>query len=161
MTEKEIICALKNVLVNEYGFVRMGKHFYKDICNDLTIVFGLQKSRYGEYAYLERGYCIKSINQYLPYPKFYQLNLNCGRIMTKNGQAIHFAEVDEHYMEDLIKIIIREYQEMSKRAELEKEQFIAYYLEEAKDLSWYILGDATAAYFGLTRKAFQFHFVND
>ncbi len=64
-------------------------------------------------------------------------------------------------MEDLIKIIIREYQEMSKRAELEKEQFIAYYLEEAKDLSWYILGDATAAYFGLTRKDFQFHFVND
>ena len=48
--------------------------------------------------------------------------------MTKNGQAIRFAEVDEHYMEDLIKIIIREYQEMSKRAELEKEQFIAYYL---------------------------------
>ena len=45
-------------------------HYYKEVSSDVLIVFGIQMSRYGGYCYLEYGYCFKSINKYLPYPKF-------------------------------------------------------------------------------------------
>ena len=65
----------------------MNSHFYKKVADDTVIVFGVQKSSYGKYCYIEYGHAFSSINRNMPYPKFNQLNLNCGRVMTAVGQA--------------------------------------------------------------------------
>lgn len=118
------------------------------------IVFGLQTTAYGgEYCYMEYGYCFKSINKYLPYPKFNELDLNCGRIVTIRGQAIVFEEVDAELLENIQQVVDREIEEMSNLVKMERSAFIQHYL--SGDTGWYILGDTTAAYFGLSRKDFK------
>lgn len=94
---------------SEKGFFYKSQHFYKELTDEVMIVFGLQTTAYGgKYCYMEYGYCFKSISKYLPYPKFYELNLRCGRIMTIRGQAIVFEEVDAELLENIQQVVDRE-----------------------------------------------------
>ena len=136
-------------------------HYYKEVSSDVLIVFGIQMSRYGGYCYLEYGYCFKSINKYLPYPKFNQLNLNCGRIMTDIGKAIVFERLDENVMGALEKTIDALVDQMINLANLGRNEISKYYLSEASNKSWYILGEETANYFDLPKEVFQYHFVKE
>lgn len=136
-------------------------HYYKEVSSDVLIVFGIQMSRYGGYCYLEYGYCFKSINKYLPYPKFNQLNLNCGRIMTDIGQAIVFERLDENVMGALEKTIDALVDQLINLANLGRNEISKYYLSEASNKSWYILGEETANYFDLPKEVFQYHFVKE
>ena len=136
-------------------------HYYKEVSRDVLIVFGIQMSRYGGYCYLEYGYCFKSINKYLPYPKFNQLNLNCGRIMTDIGQAIVFERLDENVMGALEKTIDALVDQLINLANLGRNEISKYYLSEASNKSWYILGEETANYFDLPKEVFQYHFVKE
>lgn len=158
MTKNEFIKQMRHFFSSK-GFFCKGRNYYKEITSEVMIVFGTQASIYGGYCYLEYGYCFKSINKYLPYPKHYQLNLNCGRIMTCNGQAIKYEDVDESFLEDLKERIDTKNNEMMRIVALGRDGLIKYYLSGAHSGSWYILGKETADYFGLPTEAFLYHIV--
>lgn len=158
MTKIEFIKQLSSMFA-EKGFTCKSKHFYKEISRDVLIVFGIHMSLYGEYCYLEYGYCFKTINKYLPFPKFNQLNLNCGRIMTNMGKAIIFEEIDEKAFIDIEKAVDTVISSMIKLINMGRSEMIQYYLSGQSNQSWYILGNETANYFGLPKEAFLYHFV--
>ncbi len=143
------------------GFSCRNNHYYKEVTSDILIVFGMHMSCYGGYCYLEYGYCFNSINKYLPYPKFNQLNLNCGRVMTDMGKAIVFEELDENFMGALRKTIDALVDHLINLADSGLNGISNYYLSETSNKSWYILGDETADYFDLPKKAFLYHFVQE
>ena len=160
MTKNDFVKQLTSFFFHK-GFSCQNKHYYKEVSSDVILVFGMQTSHYGESCYLEYGYCIKSINRYLPYPKFNQLNLNCGRIMTGMGKAIAFEKIDETTMGDLLKTIDGIVNDMINLVGLGKDAMIQYFLSGRTNQSWYILGDETVDYFGLPKEAFLFHFVKE
>lgn len=143
------------------GFSCRNKHYYKEVSSDVILVFGMQMSHYGGYCYLEYGFCINSINRHSPWPKFNQLNLNCGRVMTGIGKAIVFEKMDEATMADLLKTIDGIVNDMINLAGLGKDAMIQYFLSGQTNQSWYILGDETVDYFGLPKEAFLYHFVKE
>ena len=159
MEKKEFIKSLRVFFV-EKGFYYKNNHFYKDMKNDVIIVFGMQSSCYGGYGYLEYGYCFKSINKHLPYPKFNQLNLNCGRIMTDMGKAIVFEKID-NAMTNLFRTIDEIVMDMTNLIDSGKTELIKYYLQGTPSQSWYILGAETAEYFDLPLEVFKHHIVKE
>ena len=161
MTRSGFYNFLKTVFA-EMGFICKNSHFYKtEEDNEKVIVFGLQRSYCGPYYYLEYGFYIKSINKHLPFPKYNQLNLNCGRIMTSHGKAIVLDELDNAYLEELKYLIKQSFITMRTLVYMENEELINYLFNEFNHRIWYILGDETAAYFGMTRKDFCYHFVEE
>ena len=151
-----------NKYFSQKGFYCKSGHYYKEITNEVMIVFGLQYTNYGgKYCYLECGYCFKSINKYLPYPKYNQLNLNCGRVMTSKGKAIFFETLDEYQKDSLEQTIKERIDDLISIAYLKKDEMIKKIMLDGDRRSWYILGDETAAYFNLSREDFKFHFVLD
>lgn len=161
MEKKDFLKQLRGFF-SEKGFSNKGNHYYKALNDETVIVFGLQFTAYGgDYCYLDHGYCFNSINRYLPHPKFHQLNMNCGRIMTSQGQAIEYETVDPELLENIKRCIEKEIDVMTKLISLNREALIQYYLSGKHKGSWYILGDASAEYFGLSRNAFAGHFVLD
>ncbi len=139
------------------GFVCKGTHFYKNITDEVMIVFGLQHSTYGAYYYMEYCYCFRTINQHLPYPKFAELNLRCGRLMTSKGQKIVPEMVNDIELGDIEMRIDSLLQEMESVVDLGKGGFIEYYLTEKRDKSWRVVGMDTVEYFNLPIEAFQYH----
>ena len=97
----------------------------------------------------------------MPYPKFNQLTVNCGRIMTDIGKAIVFERLDENVMGALEKTIDALVDQMINLANLGRNEISKYYLSEASNKSWYILGEETANYFDLPKEVFQYHFVKE
>ena len=160
MTKVDFVNRLTMFFSNK-GFSCRKNHYYKEVSSDVLIVFGMQMSRYGGYCYLEYGYCFKSIKKYLPYPRFNQLNLNCGRVMTGIGKAIVFEKLDENIMGGLKKTIDEIVDDLINLVGLGRNGMIKYYLSETSNKSWYILGDETADYFGLPKEAFLYHFVKE
>lgn len=158
MTKAEYVRQL-TMFFSHKGFSCKNNHYYKEVSSDVIIAFGMQTSRYGGYCYLEYGYCFKSINKYLPYPKYNQLNLNCGRVMTSMGKAIVYEELDENTMGSLEKAIDEIVDDMINLVDLGRDEMIKFYLSEKSNQSWYVLGEETANYFGLPKEAFLYHFV--
>ena len=146
-------------LFAQRGFICKKKTYYKEISNEVTIVFGLQKSSYGAYYYLEYGFCFGSINQNMPYPKLCQINLNCGRIMTSIGKAIEYEKLPEGFMDELEQHLDEIITEMKYLVNLGKDEFIRYFLSGKGNQSWFILGAETADYFGLSMETFKYHIV--
>ena len=144
---------------SKHSFFYKNNHYYKEVAHDILIVFGIQMSCYGACCYLESGYCFKSISKYLPYPKFNQLNLNCGRILTSVGVAMEFEEVNDDIMAELINAIDQRLREMIDLSALGKDEIVNHYLSDSSNHSWYIIGEATANYFGLPKEAFRYHIV--
>ncbi len=139
------------------GFMCKGTHFYRNITDEVMIVFGLQHSAYGAYYYMEYGYCFKTINQHLPYPKYTELNLRCGRIMTAKGQRITPDTLNDFELGDFETKVDALLQEMESVVVLGKSGFIDYYLTEKCDESWHVVGMDTVEYFNLPIEAFQYH----
>ena len=160
MTKRDFIRQL-TLLFSLEGFSRKGNHFYKEASSDILLVFGVHSSQYGGYGYLEYGYCLKSISKYLPYPKFNQLNLNCGRIMTEVGKALVYETLDKNTMNSLQKAIHEKIDLMGRLAASGGDRLIGFYLSEEHTESWYILGEKTAEYFRLPKDAFSGHFCED
>ena len=158
MTKNEVQKHIRAIFKKK-GFLCRNTHFYYDTPGDFMIVFGIQSSVYGGHCYLERGYCIKSINRYSEYPKFYELGLNCGRI---SGPIEYegFGEEWIRYIENKVDELLPKMLELAGGG---KDALIGYYLER-KDttgvLDWYVLGDYTAEYFGLTRADVKYHFCD-
>ena len=50
---------------------------------------------------------------------------------------------------------------MINLANLGRNEISKYYLSEASNKSWYILGEETANYFDLPKEVFQHHFVKE
>lgn len=158
MTKKQFLDEI-SAFFCENGFLRVKDHFYKDLSGDVMLVFGFQQSSYGKYGYMEYGYCFKSINRHLPFPRFNQMNLNCGRLMTDRGCAIEYAAIDEGFIRTFEQTLRDKIHELLMLSQLNKEELIRHYLLMESRHSWYILGDETAAYFGLTRRDFMYHFT--
>ena len=158
MTKKQFLDEIAAFFCDN-GFLRAKDHFYKDLSGDVMLVFGFQQSSYGKYGYIEYGYCFKSINRHLPFPRFNQMNLNCGRLMTDRGSAIEYATIDEGFIQILEQTLSDKIHEMQALSQLNREAFIRHYLLKESGRSWYILGDETEAYFGLTRQDFKYHFT--
>ncbi len=158
MTKTEFVKQLTTFFVGK-GFSCRYNHFYKEMTSDVIIVFGMHTSSYGGYCYLEYGYCFKSINKYLPYPKFNQLNLNCGRLMTGIGKAMVYEQLNENIVHNIEKTIGEEIDNLIDLVNLGKDRMIKFYLYETTNKSWFILGEETADYFGLPREAFKYHIV--
>lgn len=152
MDKKEFKKALSNMF-KKSGFVCKSNHFYKDITDETQLVFGLQASNYGSYYYIEYGYCFKSICNN-PYPKFYESNLRVGRFC----QALEYEDWNEEkvcsFEEDLAKVI----ETATEIGMREKMDFINCFFQ--MDRMWFIQGDHTAAYFGMTRNDFRKHFID-
>ena len=160
MTKQEFKKALTRYFTFR-GFCHKSSHFYYDSGTDFVIVFGLQMSNYGDYCYMEHGYCIKQISKDIPFPKTYQLNLNAGRLMFGRGKTIVFSECDNEYMLCIEEKIDEEFKMMLNLVNEGKDKLIDYYLIHQQDKSWYVLSDRTAGFFGKTRNDFQFHFVDE
>ena len=158
MTKNEFLKQLSDFF-SDKGFICKKMHFYKEITSEVLIVFGLYASKYGEYYYLENGFCFKSISKFLPFPKYNQLNLNCGRIMFDKGKALCYNEFNENDMFMLKQKLGSVVNSMINISTMEKEKMIQLFLTGSFNESLYILGDETAKYFDLPRDVFQFHFV--
>ncbi len=148
-------------MFSEKGFTCKNKHFYKEASDDVVIVFGIHMSSYGGYCYLEYGYCFKTINQHLPFPRFNQLNLNCGRVMTSFGKDLIYEEIDEKAFVEIEKAVDAALYNLIKLINLERSEMIQFFLSGLFNQSWYILGNETARYFGLPKEAFIYHFVEE
>ena len=158
MTKKQFLDEIAAFFCDN-GFLRAKDHFYKDLSGDVMLVFGFQQSSYGKYGYMEYGYCFKSINRHLPFPRFNQMNLNCGRLMTDRGSAIEYGVIDNEFIRTIEQALRDKIHEMQELSQLDREVFVRHYLLMESRQSWYILGDETAAYFGLTRQDFKYHFT--
>ena len=79
--------------------------------------------------------------------------------MTDRGSAIEYATIDEGFIQILEQTLSDKIHEMQALSQLNREAFIRHYLLNESGRSWYILGDETAAYFGLTRQDFKYHFT--
>ncbi len=159
MKKSEFMRLLNKDIFSDRDFTYYKDHFYKEITSEISIVFGFQKSSYGDHGYIERGYCFKSINKYMPYPRFNELNLNCGRIMTPFGTRIEYQNIDQPFYNSLKQIINKEIDLMISLVEKGCDELIQYYFNY--DGSWYILGERTAAYFGKSFQDFKYHIVLD
>lgn len=93
--EKKAFLKLCANLFEANGFVRKGNTFYLENECGILLAFGLQKSSYDAYYYMEHGIAFKEINKYLPYPKINELDINMGRIMTRFGKALWYESLDE------------------------------------------------------------------
>lgn len=87
------------------GFSRKGNSFYYDNKDGILLVFGLNKSSYGPYYYMEHGCVFTEINKHLPFPKYNELDINLGRIMLPYGKAIHYELMGENDCNDLVDVI--------------------------------------------------------
>lgn len=140
------------------GFSSHGDHFYKDTGDEILIVFGLQKSNYGDWCYLESGYCLKAINPFLPYPRHNQANINCGRLRTEDGSKLEYLQMEGTELPDAVKGMILAQAEVMQQVARNGPDMIrqVYFINKEIPFS-YILGKETAYFFGMDPADFQYH----
>lgn len=142
----------------DLGFQTPGDHFYKSVNDEILIVFGLQKSNYGEYCYCEFGYCLKQISKYLPYPKYNQLNVNCGRIMIGSESRLNYSYYEGSELpQNLIMILSDKATAAIQIANKGPDEIKEMYFVQRKYTFSYILGADTAFYFGMDPSEFKYH----
>ena len=106
MTKKEFL-NLFSFTIQKYNFIKKNNNFYLDCDNDIVCVVGLYKSNFDEYYYIEFGFAIKSINPKIPYPKFSELNINCGLFLLDCKEEIHYENLDhKNFVEQLNKELL-------------------------------------------------------
>lgn len=127
----------------QYGFVKHGNHFYLDCENDIVCVAGFYQSNYGNYKYMEYGFAIKSINPRMPYPKFSELNINCGRILVNGKESIYYEKL---LPEEIANSLHHEIQTFIMAGKQGKAGIQTLYLPKCT----YMIGAATANYFGIS-----------
>ena len=159
MIKEDFFKQIKTIFSSK-GFKTIRKRYYKDLSDEVMIVFGIQMSYYGPYCYMDYGYCFKSINDYLPYPNMLQINLNCGRILTpRYGQTMEWEQWDESDIGALDDVVRGKIELMKGLVKKGKREFIQHYFSE--EVAWDIIGEKTAEYFGMTKVDFYGHFIVD
>lgn len=103
--EKRVFLNFCAEIFKANGFERKGNTYYYDGQNGILFVFGLQKSRYGPYYYIEHGFAFKDITKHMPYPRYCELDMNLGRIMTPFGKALCYEKMGESECADLVAAI--------------------------------------------------------
>lgn len=80
MEQKDFVKTCWSVF-KKHSFIRKGNNFHYICESDFGLVYGLQKSIYGPYYYIESAIYIKSINEFMPFPTFDGAEIRCGRLM--------------------------------------------------------------------------------
>ena len=145
---KELFLKTIGTLLKKYGFIRKGQHYYLNCENDISCVIGLQKSGFGDYYYMEYGFAIQSLNPKMPYPKFSELNINCGRIMIGQHEAIHYENICDRDLENELNHILPIFIDSGKKG-------VHSILKNYRDNICYIIGAKTAEYLGVDTKKFN------
>ena len=115
--KKEEFLKMVTSIFKSYGFSKKGNNFYYDFNNEFLGVFGLQKSTYDAYYYIEFGFAIKNLNPKMPFPKYYELNLRFARIEFEfniNSQAVYYENLDEQAFKEILQEKITWFIEIGK-----------------------------------------------
>ena len=153
MTKSEFIATIKKYFKNRNFYVK-GTHFYKNLCNDVMLVIGLQKSNYGEYYYAEYGFCFCPINRHLPYPKFYEANIRCGRLTFHNSTPLDYESMIGF---DFMKELDKQIDFIISIGEKGKESIAEYYLNSNARRYMAIIGENTIKYLGISAEGLTIH----
>lgn len=138
------------------GFERKGNAYYYDNLNGILLVFGLQKSSYGPYYYLEYGLAFKRINKHLPYPHYYELDMNLGRIMTPFGKALRYESMQEAECTVFAMSIQSKIDELRPIIDGGKEQIVDQLVfPEPNNISYLLKG--CAEFLGVSNEHFKKH----
>lgn len=90
MESRQFVAYLGRIF-SKNGFMQKGQRFYRNFGN-LSLAFALQRTAYGgEYYYMEYGFFFPDICPYAPYPRFNELDINCGRVMLPNDGQVKQA----------------------------------------------------------------------
>ncbi len=141
MTKEEFITAV-NAAAKRHGFTKKGSHFYLDCGNDWLCVLGIQKSNFGEYCYLEYGFAIGTVNPKMPFPKFSELNINCGRLAINGSSTLRYAVLCSEDVCSALSQILPDFVIAGRAG-------TAVVLERYVPRCHYIIGPATLQYLGL------------
>ena len=141
MTKQEFT-KLINTLLKKDGFIKKGSNFYFDCENDIVCVFGMYKSNYDEYYYMEYGFAFKSINPKSPFPKYFELNVNCGRLLLDGDTAIYYETVNEDNLIKTIHEVLIKLVETGKRG---KDAICKVFVPKC----YYIISQKTLEYLGI------------
>lgn len=101
MEKKEFVKMLKSFF-QQKGFVYNKQHFYFDAQNDIVYVVGIDTVPGRDYVYIEQGFCFKSANINMPYPKFQQTNIRCRRIRSTIEGTFSYKEYDENAVSNIL-----------------------------------------------------------
>ena len=133
-------------IFKELGFLVKNRHFYKDVTDDIMIVFGLQSTVYGGgYSYLNYGYCFKSINKHMPYPKYGCFNIDCRRIGPNEiSDVFVYDELDTFDFEGFSLILKKVVFDMESIALKGTDELAKTVIDSNR--RWLICGSDTATY---------------
>ena len=137
MEREKLKKTVKEILQN-YGFKKIKNSFYFNT-KDFLIVIDLQKSMYDDYYYLNYGFCIESMNDYMPYPKTYQCEINMRGLIDNDNAIMHYHNVNEdtfiHEFKKAINIeivpIIKEGKSALAKKFRENDSYAFVYTDEA------------------------------
>ena len=94
--ERKIFLTNCKRIFKENGFMVKGTtHFYKDLSNDIMLVIAMTHSSYDSVYYFDGGFVIKCLNQYMPYPKYYDVNVRCATIKVAGQYAFNYLEMTD------------------------------------------------------------------
>lgn len=139
-------------------FERKGNTYYYNNLNGILFVFGLQKSSYGPYYYIEHGLAFTDINRHLPYPKYHELDINLGRIMPSFGKALRYEIMGDAECRDLAVTIQQKIDTIRPIVDGGKEQIIARLISSVPNEISYVL-KGTAEYLEVSDEYFKKHHI--
>lgn len=145
MTKKEFLKSCADVFCSN-GFEFKGTTFYRENKHGIMAVFGFMKSTYGPYYYLEYGFAIKAINRFLPYPKFNELEINCGRVNTPIGKAFHYEQMTNDDITAVLNTVYQKIQVVTLALEMSEKEFLHNFILADPSPVSYLTKD-TAEYF--------------
>ena len=146
--DKKQFVQLCTKIFKQHGFSKHGCNYYKELDNDVLVIFGLQKSNFGDYYYIEFGYVFKSINRHMPFPAYHEANLRCGRLIVNDTKTIEYFNMIEDVFENAISLKIHELLENGQKG---KQTLVSAYLSKTQGNA-IIVGDATLNYLGIERE---------
>ena len=136
------------------GFERKGNTYYYDGQNGVLLVFGLQKSTYGPYYYMEHGFAFKDINKYMPYPRYCELDINLGRVMAPFGKSLCYEQMGETECTALASSIQLKIDAIRPVVDCGKERIIEQFVYPEPDQISY-LSKGTPEYMGICKEFFE------
>ena len=153
---KQYFLELISKYLKEKNFTKRGNNFYFDFKNDIMLIIGLQKSTYEEYYYFEYGFVFKKINSFMPYPKFHQANIRCGRINVNGRTTIYYQRVSET---DLLNALEKVLNRALSNGQTGIERIKQYYIQSEKRNYMAIVGQKTLEYLGLKGDGLTVHSI--
>ena len=149
---------LCSALFRDNSFICKGKNYYYDGHQGVSVVFGLQKSNYGPYYYMEHGFAFSAINKHFPFPKHNELDINLGRIMFPFGKMLHYETMNESDCKAFVATIQEKINTICPIINQGKEKIIDQYIFSKPDEISYILS-STAEFLEIDMQHFRDHHI--